>query len=50
MKINRNGCMNPDSLIWDTFAELVDFDKKKDTLVFLRHQNGKLEIACEKGK
>lgn len=50
MKINAYGYMSPLRMLWDTFAQLLDFDKNRDTLVFIRHADGKLEITCEKDR
>jgi hypothetical protein len=48
MKINKHGYMNPCTVLWETFAQLLEFDKNRDTLVFIKHANGRLEITCEK--
>ena len=48
MKINKHGYMSPQTILWATFADLLNFDKEHDTLVFMRHEDGTLEIDCEK--
>lgn len=49
MKVNKHGYMNPAQMLWETFAQLLGFDKDRDTLVFVQYKDGKLGIACEKG-
>ena len=50
MKINRWGMMNPERMLWDRFARLLHFDKEHDTLTFLKHKDGSIEIACKKSE
>jgi len=49
MKINMYGYMNPSQMLWETFAQLLGFNKDRDTLVFIQYKDGKLGIACKKG-
>jgi hypothetical protein len=32
MKINKYGYMNPRTMLWETFAQLLQFDNNRDTL------------------
>jgi len=48
MKINAFGYMNPATALWEEFTKSINFDKEHDTLVFIKHKDGTLEISTEK--
>ena len=48
MRINKHGYLNPETALWDKFRDALDFDEHKDMLVFVKHEDGSLEITAEK--
>jgi len=49
MRINKHNYMCPETALWTQFESSINFSPGHDVLVFLKHQDGSLEIACEKG-
>lgn len=38
----------PETLLWDQFVRILGFNEEEDALLFIRHEDGTLEIACER--